>query len=270
MIGLLTTSVLLSGIGALLLFGGRQEGVTDSVAASLLRDGGSEGTEGVKARPERRSIEARRLGCWGVGAALFFAVRVWVTKGISESGIVLAALGALAGELIHRSALRREARQQLQSLERSLPLVMERVVMAAGAGLDVLPAIGEAAAASDDPVSRALRRVVELSERGLPVEEALKVVATSLPSLSVRHAFVHFGLAYKQGGEIVRPLRELSDATQAHYQESIEEEIARLPARAVFPLVVIFAGLIICFLTVPLIQVGSITSRVTTAARGGS
>ena len=94
-------------------------------------------------------------------------------------------------------------------------------------------------------------------------------MAASIPSRSVRHAFVHFGLAYKQGGEIVRPLRELSDATQAHYQECIEEEIARLPVRAVLPLVVTFAGLIICFLTVPLIQVGSIAGKVMATTRGG-
>jgi len=70
------------------------------------------------------------------------------------------------------------------------------------------------------------------------------------------------GLAQAEGGELVRPLRELSDATQMYYQESVEEEIARLPAKAVMPLVVTFAGLIICFLTIPLVQVGAMMEKV--------
>jgi hypothetical protein len=45
----------------------------------------------------------------------------------------------------------------------------------------------------------------------------------------------------------------------------VEEEIAKLPVKAVLPLVLTFAGLIVCFLTVPLIQVGSLTSKVSHA-----
>jgi hypothetical protein len=76
-----------------------------------------------------------------------------------------------------------------------------------------------------------------------------------VPSSSVKHALVHLGLAYKQGGEVVRPLKELSDATQQQYQETIEEEIAKLPVKAVVPLVLTFTGLIVCFLTVPVMQI---------------
>jgi hypothetical protein len=76
-------------------------------------------------------------------------------------------------------------------------------------------------------------------------------------SSPVKHALAHLALAYKQGGEVVRPLKELSDATQTQYQESVEEEIAKLPVRAVLPLMLTFTGLIICFLTVPVVQVGA-------------
>ena len=78
---------------------------------------------------------------------------------------------------------------------------------------------------------------------------------------------MHLGLAYKQGGEVVRPLKELSDATQTHYQESVEEEIARLPVRAVLPLLLTFTGLIICFLTVPVVQVGASLERFSHATK---
>jgi hypothetical protein len=58
------------------------------------------------------------------------------------------------------------------------------------------------------------------------------------------------------------PLKELSDATQSFYQETIEEEIARLPVKATLPLLCTFAGLIIFFITSPLIQVITMTAGV--------
>jgi hypothetical protein len=140
-------------------------------------------------------------------------------------------------------------------------MAMERVVMAVGSGLDILPALSEVARKSTDPVSEIFRRIVSLSEGGMRVEHALQIVADGSPSSSVKHALVHLGLAYKQGGEVIRPLKELSDATQTHYQEVVEEEIAKLPVNAVLPLIITFTGLIICFLTVPIIQVGDSLER---------
>jgi hypothetical protein len=78
---------------------------------------------------------------------------------------------------------------------------------------------------------------------------------------ALRHAFIHLAVAYSEGGELVMPLRELSDSTQLYYQESIEEEIAKMPVKVTLPLLCTFAGLIIFFLTTPLVQVLEMTSR---------
>jgi type II secretory pathway component PulF len=110
-----------------------------------------------------------------------------------------------------------------------------------------------------------MRWVVQLAESGVPVEAAFEMAAQQPLTPSVKHACLHLGLAYRQGGEIVRPLRELSDATQVAYQETVEEQIARLPVKAVLPLVLTFTGLIICFITIPLMQVGSLTKEVVSA-----
>ena len=139
--------------------------------------------------------------------------------------------------------------------------------MGVGTGLDIIPALREASRAAGDPVSNLLRWVVELSEEGLPVEVAFENASRKAVAPSVKHALIHLGLAYRQGGEIVRPLKELSDATQLAYQEIVEEQIARLPVKAVLPLVVTFTGLIVCFLTVPLMQVSSMTKTVIHATR---
>jgi type II secretory pathway component PulF len=147
-------------------------------------------------------------------------------------------------------------------MEFYLPTVMERVVMGVGSGLDVVPALREAARGGQDPISELFRWIVTLSERGTPVEEAFELASQQKVTPSVKHACIHLGLAYRQGGEIVRPLKELSDATQVAYQEGVDEQIAKLPVKAVLPIVLTFTGLIVCFLTVPLIQVGSTTAKV--------
>jgi pilus assembly protein TadC len=146
-------------------------------------------------------------------------------------------------------------------------MVMEQVVMGVSSGLDIIPAVSEASRQGSDGVSKVFRRVVSLAEGGLPVEEAFRVVSDESDSAPLKHALIHLSLAYKQGGEVIRPLRELSDATQSHYQDRVEEEISKLPVKGILPLITIFAGLLICFLTIPLVQVGSITSKVTYGAR---
>lgn len=208
---------------------------------------------------------ARRIA-WSIGAVCGVGILIACLKISLTSLLVAAAIGALAGELY--TSRRQEAREKLRlrKMEFYLPTVMERIVMAVGAGLDVVPALREASHKARDPVSELMRWIVSLSESGTPVETAFELAAQQKVTSSVKHACIHLGLAYRQGGEIVRPLKELSDATQVAYQESVEEQIAKLPVKAVLPLVLTFTGLIVCFLTVPLMQVGSLTKEVASVA----
>jgi Flp pilus assembly protein TadB len=184
--------------------------------------------------------------------------------------IVAALTGTCVAYLIRSRRAEHRRRRSDDQYDFYLPLVMERVVMAVQAGLDIIPALEriyriELDEKRDhdriDPVSRLLYDAVELTERGMTLEEALKEVSHSHPSVSLRHAFMHLALAHRDGGELLVPLRELSDATQNYYQEMIEERIAKLPVKATLPLLCAFAGLIICFLTSPLVQVLMMTQQ---------
>jgi len=190
------------------------------------------------------------------------------------SSLIAGAVGVLIAEQLKK----RKAANAQKAIDYFLPLVMERVVMAAEAGLDILPAIKAVVSieerqhsflnerhlpTSEDPVSRALATVLDRTEKGQQFEVALREVATQTGSLSLQHAFVHLGIAYREGGELIGPLRELSDATQAQYQDAIEEELAKLPVKATAPLVLTFAGLILFFLSSPLIQILSFASKAT-------
>jgi Flp pilus assembly protein TadB len=165
--------------------------------------------------------------------------------------------------------------QRIREIEFFLPIIMERIVMAVQSGFDVLGSIKivieydsqrrahafHASQKKVDPVTELMREVCQLAEAGRGLEDSLNEVAGKIQCPALRHAFIHLALAHKEGGELVMPLRELSDSTQAYYQESVEEEIAKMPVKATFPLLLTFAGLIIFFLIPPLIQVVDMTSK---------
>jgi pilus assembly protein TadC len=178
-----------------------------------------------------------------------------------EGALILAVLGFAVGVLARGRLLEHAGRKFKERIEFYLPLAMERIVMSVEAGLDLVPALKglveleERVGDKRDPTTFLFRKVVDLTESGVRFDQSLDEVSSQVEGTSLRHAFVHLGLAYKEGGEIITPLRELSDSAQLQFQENIEERIAKLPVKATMPLLVMFLGLMICFLTPPAIQI---------------
>ncbi len=181
---------------------------------------------------------------------------------ISAQAFFPVLLMSLGLSVVIRGVHQRSVRSRYhRAIEFHLPMIMERLVMAVQAGLDILPAVkvvldkkgnGELSAAN--PPERLLLKAYRLSNSGLAFEDSLNQVASLVESSALRHAFIHLGVAHREGGELTAPLRELSDSTQLYFQESTEEEIAKLPVRATLPLLFTFAGLIITFLAPPMVQ----------------
>jgi Flp pilus assembly protein TadB len=262
----LMASMCIAILGFLLIYISSRWGAGQSsyVASALLAGDEEPSDTATGAFPfkENQAETAKnRRKAWIIGAVAGAILQAAFGGLALVSLLVAAGVGAAAGELFF--SRRREHRKafRLRQMEFYLPTSMERIVMAVGSGLDIIPALREASRKSKDPISELLRWVVALSEGGVPVESAFEIASKESISPSVKHAFIHLSLAYRQGGEIVRPLKELADATQTAYQETIEEQIAKLPVKAVVPLVLTFTGLIVCFLTVPLLQLGSITNK---------
>lgn len=202
-----------------------------------------------------------------IGAVLFVLVS-WFNSGANP--LIPALLGFCVGYFVHRRRFRTRRHLFIKEIEFYIPLVMENVVMAVEAGLDVIAALKSVVAFSSgriglqgaqvkviemDPVSRLLEIVCQMAESGVGFDEALRHVADAIDCGILRHCFIHLGVAFKEGGELITPLRELSNSTQAYYQETVEEDIAKMPVKAMAPLMCTFVGLIITFLAPPLLQV---------------
>jgi hypothetical protein len=185
----------------------------------------------------------------------------------TDTRIVLAVMVAGGGVLVSQRL--QESRKPsnaavLRQIAYELPLVMERIVMAVQAGHDILPALkiilnsGENNSSKgerDSQVLKCIREVVDATEAGMTLQSSLRTASMNTNSVALRHALLHIAVAHEKGGGLLFSLSELADATQSYYQESVEEQIATLPVKATFPLVVVFGGLLVILLTSPIIQI---------------
>jgi Flp pilus assembly protein TadB len=144
-----------------------------------------------------------------------------------------------------------------KAVDRELPIIAEKLLMAVRSGHDLVPAlllVGKLAG-DEDAIAKKFSSFALRCEQGQRLESVLKDEASMTTSIPLKHICLHLGVAYREGGELSRPLEELSDATQNFIEERENEEIAKLPVKATAPLIVIFLGLIIMFITPPMMQI---------------
>lgn len=207
-----------------------------------------------------------------LAAAITCFVRAVLMKSDLPGIVFPSLLAASVVYLIQKRMEEGRSQRRVKDIEYFLPIVMERLVMAVESGLDIVPAlqtiieievqhVERTRGAELDPVTTLFAKVIRLANAGTGFDAALNEVSKSVPCPALKHAFIHLGVAFRDGGEIIGPLRELSDATQAYFQESVEEEIAKMPVKATMPLVLTFAGLITFFIASPVVQIVSFASQ---------
>ena len=143
------------------------------------------------------------------------------------------------------------------AIAQTLPLFLEQLVMAVQSGLDIPAAIGvilEFRKDKRDECTDVFRSIHRGLQAGYTFDEAIQSVQEKTQRSSLAYVCTYLAHAHREGGALSEALRELSTSIQARYEDDQEEWIATLPVKATMPLLIIFLGLLLLFLTPPLLQ----------------
>lgn len=187
-------------------------------------------------------------------AASVLAILWFLTQ---SPGVVVIATGLL----VIAFSTRADTVSNSVQIQQEIPLFLEKLIMAVQSGLDIPSGIhavlnvdsgldierGVCATIFED----ILKRVAT----GHTFYESIEIARRGAKSQIISHVLLHISVACREGGEVSAPLRELSETVQQSYEDAQEEWIARLPVKATLPLLLTFAGLLLLFLTAPLLQV---------------
>lgn len=158
-------------------------------------------------------------------------LQVFVTFEKQSTHVIITFVPALLGYLLSKRLLTPAKDEGERQINFYLPLVMERLCMAIESGNSVHSAMVRVVETEKkrieiknnrgrneklDPVTRKFEQVLSLVDKGVPFEGALSEVISDTDNHGIHHIFTHLGLAFRVGGELRKPLRELADSAQAH------------------------------------------------------
>ncbi len=149
-----------------------------------------------------------------------------------------------------------------------VPLCLESLILLVEAGLGILPAIQQIVtkrkgSTKPNPVIRYLSLVYQLASHGVPISQALAMVANSSDQRILRHVLLHLDISGTEGGELIPSLRSLSGYAHTEWKLSVEHRVRRLENFVVFPVFVSVIGLMFLTAAVPLIPVLKLRDTIT-------
>jgi pilus assembly protein TadC len=155
-------------------------------------------------------------------------------------------------------------------IEEYVGLLLEQIVLAVAAGLDVLPAMVRVVQVNGSlnnsqfefrSANQIFVEAISFANSGMGLTDALKLVAKTQSSPLISSALMHLALAHKMGGELSRPLQDLSADFQDRIRDRNERSIQTIPLKATIPLLFVFAGMIILTLSIPVLKVVTVSKQ---------
>jgi tight adherence protein C len=202
-----------------------------------------------------------RLLCTFVGAALGVLLPIPLSLWrpdffVPSLPLFAAAILAFAGFLGPVFWLRRAAMRRRHLIRRQLPDMLDLITLSIEAGLAFDGAVYEAARRFKGPLSDELMKVMREVTLGKPRAQALRDMAErlKLEDISLLVSAVH--QAETLGSPLANSLKALGEELRKKRLRMIREQIAKLPVKLIFPLVLfIFPTLFIVILGPAVIQV---------------
>jgi tight adherence protein B len=227
----------------------------DAVRSGLVDGPASANRVSIDPRVSRRTLDF----AWALTVGASAVAAGWVV-----AGPVGSAAGALAAVAAPRWRDRRRRRAEAVGLEEGLADAIAAVAAGMRAGRSMTGAFQEAAGSVGPPLGLRLRELVDRVALGIPLEEALLDLATSLPGAEGRLVAAVLAFHQRSGGDVAAVLDGV--ARTLRDRRSIGREVRSLTAQARL------SGAILGFLPIGFFLFLSITARadVDRALRSGS
>jgi tight adherence protein C len=141
----------------------------------------------------------------------------------------------VVGAVLSSPARRRARRREADALARELPIAIDLLAVAVGAGCTPYGAVEVAASWCPPPLARALTGVTQAVGHGDSFEHALRAMARANPALApITDAL---GTAARLGAPIAPTLARLSAEARADLRRAAETRARTVPVKLLFPLV---------------------------------
>ena len=197
------------------------------------------------------SVSARTIMGYRVLSTIALPVLVIVATGVhSALSVLLVVLATFAGWVLPLVVVQRKARQRIQTLDRSLPDLIDLLSVMIEAGLSFPQALRIAADRFEAPLGDELRLTLQEQTMGLGMDEALAHLAQRADTTAVRSFVRAMAQGEKMGISIGQIMRNLAQEMRKHRRALAEERAQKAPVLMLFPLVfMIFPALFIVLMT---------------------
>ena len=186
---------------------------------------------GISGRRSRRMEDVGAVTATSVGAAAVFGT------GLLPLGPVAAGAGALAGWIAPRLIDRRGAKARAAALVDDLPEVVDLLVLALGAGLNVPLAVDAVGRRGTGPLAAEMAVAAEATRRGQRLADALDDTAVRCGE-RVRPLMSLLASGERYGVPLGESLDRLAVDVRGARRRQAEEAARRLPVKMLFPLIV--------------------------------
>jgi tight adherence protein C len=232
---------LLSGLATWL--GGLAAGRFTAVSEDAIRE--QLIAAGMYTASPRTVLGYRMLGTVGLPALMFAAVRFH-----SMLDVLLVLLAAFSGWVLPMTYVSRKARKRTESIDRSLPDLIDLLCVMIEAGLSFTAAMRQASSQFGPPLGDELRLTLQEQTMGLSIDEALAHMAERADTPAMR-AFVRaMAQGERMGISIGQIMRSLSHEMRHRRRAHAEERAQKTPILILFPLVfLIFPAMFIMIMT---------------------
>ena len=234
--------------------------VLDSIAASL---GDTLGRHMRNMREDELQRQLIGAGFYNVGPRRFLGYRVLLTIAIpvllvwlgviagasSLLIVVMAVAGAAAGWLVPYYVVTRRARIRFEEVDRTLPDLIDLLVVTLEAGLGFTAALRMSADRLGGPLGDEVRLTIQEQSLGLSTLEALENWLTRCDTPFVRGFVRAMVQGDRLGVSIGQILRNLAVEMRLRRKAAVEEKAQKAPIKMLFPLVfLIFPALFVILL----------------------